>query len=80
MTTAALEKRVRALEAQMKVLKSAVRKAAPTPARVSVTKPAKLKKLPSWLVASLKEVKEGKMRGPFHTVDELMADLQRPGV
>ena len=79
MTTAALEKRVRALEAQMKVLKSAVRKAAPAavPVRVLVTKPAKAKKLSLGLQQALREVAEGKLSGPFETVDELMVHLKQ---
>ena len=39
----------------------------------------KAKKLPAWLRASLAEVKRGETRGPFNTVEELMADLNRPG-
>jgi len=37
----------------------------------------KAKKLPSWLRASLREAEEGKLVGPFHSVKELMADLER---
>ncbi len=76
MTTAALEKRVRALEAQMKVLKSAIRKAAPTPVRASVVKPVKAKKLSPGLQQALQEVAEGKLSGPFNTVEELMEHLR----
>jgi len=37
----------------------------------------KAKKLPRWLQASLKDVEEGRVSGPFDTVDELMAHLQK---
>lgn len=39
----------------------------------------KAKKLPKWLQASLKDVEEGRVHGPFNTVRELMADLNSPG-
>lgn len=39
-----------------------------------LTKPSKL---PKWLQASLKDSEEGRISGPFDTVDELMAHLQR---
>ena len=74
MTTAALEKRVRALEAQMKALKGALRKA--TPVRASVVKPMKAKKLSPGLQQALREVTEGKLSGPFNTVEELMEHLR----
>lgn len=35
------------------------------------------KKLPAWLKASLKDVQEGKVSGPFRTVDELMMHLEK---
>ena len=35
------------------------------------------KKLPSWLKASLRDVKEGRISGPFNTVKELMAHLEK---
>ena len=38
------------------------------------TKP-KAKKLPAGLRQALREVKEGKVVGPFNSVEELMADL-----
>ncbi len=77
MTTAALEKRVRALEAEVRVLKNAV------PARVVLGKDEKIvtaKKLPKWLQVSLQEVAERKVIGPFDTVEEFMADLRSPGI
>lgn len=37
----------------------------------------KLKPLPKWLQASLKDVEEGRVSGPFNTVEELMAHLQK---
>jgi len=72
MTTATLEKRVRVLEAEIKLLKSAVVRPR------SITAKAK-KKLPRWLQASLAEVERGEARGPFNSVKELMADLECPG-
>ncbi len=41
--------------------------------------PQKGKKLPKWLQASLKDIEEGRVSGPFDTVEELMADLNGPG-
>ncbi len=35
------------------------------------------KKLPAWLRASLKDVEEGRVSGPFNTVEELMAHLEK---
>ena len=72
MTTATLEKRVRVLEAEIKLLKSAVVRP-----RAITTKSKK--KLPRWLQASLDELERGETRGPFNTTEELMADLRRPG-
>jgi len=69
MTTVTLEKRVRVLEAEIKLLKSAV---AHPRALASKSK----KKLPRWLQASLKDVKEGRVYGPFNTVKELRASLE----
>lgn len=43
-------------------------------ARVAKTKPAK--RLPAWLRASLKDAEEGRVYGPFHTVEELRASLE----
>lgn len=45
----------------------------------TVTPSKKTKKMPKWLQASLKDVEEGRVSGPFNTVEELMADLNRPG-
>lgn len=42
-------------------------------------KPQKLKKLPKWLQASLKDVEEGRVYGPFDTVEELRASLESKG-
>ena len=36
-----------------------------------------LQPLPRWLHDSLKDVEEGKVSGPFNTVKELMAHLQK---
>ena len=35
------------------------------------------KRLPKWLQASLKDAEEGRVSGPFDTVEELMAHLQK---
>jgi hypothetical protein len=64
MTTATLEKRVRSLEAEVKILKAAV-----------VHQPKK--KLPRWLQASLDDANAGKISGPFKTTKELMAHLRK---
>ena len=37
----------------------------------------KLKKLPAGLRQALREVEQGKLSGPFETVDELMAHLRQ---
>jgi len=37
----------------------------------------KLKKLPAGLRQALREVEQGKLRGPFNSVEEFMADLKR---
>ena len=71
MTAATLEKRVRVLEAEIKLLKSAVARP-----RASVITTAAKKKLPRWLQASLKDVEEGRVYGPFNTVKELRASLE----
>ncbi len=70
MTTVTLEKRVRVLETEMKFLKSAFARP-----RVSLAKPKK--KLPRWLLASLKNVEDGKVSGPFDTTEELMVHLRK---
>lgn len=36
----------------------------------------KVKKLPKWLQASLKDVEEGRVYGPFNTVKELRTSLE----
>ena len=69
MTTATLEKRVRVLEAKIKLLE-----ATPVRSRASITKSKK--KLPRWLQASLKDVEEGRVSGPFKTTAELMRSLE----
>lgn len=82
MTNAVLEKRVSALEKVVREMRQ--EKPRRVPARSYKNAPAarvvtKQKKLPRWLVASLKDEKEGRMSGPFDTVEELMADLNSPG-
>jgi len=47
-------------------------------AKANVAKAKPAKKLPAWLRASLKDVEEGRVSGPFNTVEELMADLNSP--
>lgn len=39
----------------------------------------KAKKLPQWLQASLKDIEEGRVYGPFDTVRELRASLESKG-
>ncbi len=48
-------------------------------ARVVALPKKNAKKLPKWLQASLKDVEEGRVSGPFDTVEDLMADLNGPG-
>ncbi len=45
--------------------------------RAVITQRNKTKKLPQWLQASLRDVEEGKVSGPFNTVGELMAHLHK---
>ena len=45
--------------------------------RAVITQGNKAKKLPQWLQASLRDVEEGKVSGPFNTVGELMAHLHK---
>jgi len=47
--------------------------------KTMINKAQKAKKLPKWLQASLKDVEEGRVHGPFNTVEELMASLNSPG-
>lgn len=80
MTTATLEKRVRALEAKMKVLEKTAHQPISIPVRTAHTatgKQIQAKKLPKWLEASLREAEEGKLIGPFRSVEDFMADLKR---
>ena len=72
MTTATLEKRVRVLEAKIKLLE-----ATPVRPRASIITKAAKKKLPRWLQASLREAEAGKLSGPFNTTAELMAHLRK---
>ena len=43
--------------------------------QVSDTARKNAKKIPSWLKASLRDVEEGRVSGPFETVEELMEHL-----
>jgi len=42
-----------------------------------VNKQRNTKKLPKWLQASLKDSDEGRVSGPFYTVDKLMKHLHK---
>ena len=46
---------------------------------VSTVAKKKAKKLPQWLQASLKDVEEGRVYGPYDTVEELRASLESRG-
>jgi len=46
---------------------------------VSINAKKKPKKLPKWLQASLKDVEEGRVYGPYDTVEELRASLESRG-
>ena len=41
--------------------------------------PKKGKRLPKWLQASLKDIEEGRVYGPFDTVEELRTSLEAKG-
>ena len=45
--------------------------------QISGTARKKAKKMPSWLKASLRDVEEGRVSGPFETVEELMEHLEK---
>lgn len=45
-------------------------------AKTQYAKAKPAKKLPAWLRASLKDVEEGRVAGPFHTIRELRASLE----
>lgn len=45
-------------------------------AKAGIAAPKKVKKLSAGLRQALKEVEEGKLSGPFSTVEEIMADLE----
>ena len=72
MTTATLEKRVRTLENEVRTLKTIFQRGAV----ILREKKTPMKKLSAGLRQALREVEEGKIAGPFNTVDELMADLE----
>jgi len=48
-------------------------------ARAASVQRNSVKKLPKWLQASLKDVEEGRVYGPFNTVKELRASLESDG-
>lgn len=72
MTTAELEKRVRTLEKEVKHLQQAV---AVRPRVATFRVPRK--KMPAGLRQGLKEWREGKISGPFDSVEELMEHLEK---
>lgn len=77
MTTAELEKRVRTLEKGYEELRRAVvRHAASSTSSRPMKKNEKKKKLPAGLRQGLKEWRDGKVSGPFNTVEEFIADLE----
>ena len=78
MTTATRNKTDRLLTEVLREVREVRSLVEPISRAVSLQK-NKAKKLPSWLRASLAEVERGETRGPFNTVKELMADLNRPG-
>ncbi len=49
------------------------------PSRPVSTPRKNIKKLPKWLQASLKDVEEGRVYGPFNTVEELRASIESIG-
>ena len=82
MTNAMLEKRLSALEKVVREMRQ--EKSQRIPVRLSKTAPTtqaptkqRQKKFPRWLEASLKDEREGRISGPFNTVEELMAHLEK---
>ena len=74
MTTAVLEKRVAKLEAEIRHIKSVMPH---TPRPKIDTTSASFKKLPKGIQAGLRDIAAGRVSGPFHTADELMAHLEK---
>jgi len=58
------------------VLKKAAKRQSFFPV-VKTSKVQKVKKLPAGLRQALREVEQGKLSGPFHSVDEFMAGLKK---
>ena len=56
-----------------------VRSLVERPSRPVIAPRKNIKKLPKWLQASLKDVEEGRVYGPFNTVKELRASLESNG-
>lgn len=78
MATATLNKTDKLLIEVLREVRE-VRSLVEHPSRPVSTQRKNIKKLPKWLQASLKDVEEGRVYGPFNTVKELMADLNSPG-
>lgn len=70
MTNAVIIKRLAVLEREVQAIKSHMR-------RSVVSSVNDAKKLPRGLQIALREVEEGKLSGPFTTVDEFMAHLAK---
>lgn len=75
MTTAVIERRLRVLEEEVEILKKAAKKQ-PSYSVAKNNAAQIVKKLPTGLRQALREVKEGKVVGPFNTTEELIADLE----
>lgn len=75
MITAILEKRVARLEAEIRQIKSTL-PAVSRPSQIDTTSAA-FKKLPRGIQAGLRDIVAGRTSGPFDTVDELMAHLEK---
>jgi len=68
MTNAMLEKRISTLEKEMRNLRTSL--------RPSVHQ----KKLPSGLEEALRDVREGRVYGPFRSIKDLRKSLEAPGL
>ena len=66
------EKNWRIVKPAMKKIKAHIYKE-----HYGTSRKKRLKPLPKWLRASLRDVEEGRVSGPFDTVEELMAHLQK---
>ena len=70
MTNAVIIERLAALEREVQTIKSHIQREVVSPIK-------NVRKLPHGLQIALQEVEEGKLSGPFNTVDEFMEHLSK---